>query len=139
MKKRESILNVGIVKADEIELCDTTIGLYIPMETASETVKAEHKKFEGWVVRDAKEKFPDYDFIGKTTLFTETCLHVHTGYENDNIKMYFSVGFTMWYEENETGKEIYGDISDPFEIELSEEDTTKVKKMVLEKLMERFQ
>lgn len=136
MKKTTEILNVGVVRADEIELCDSSIDLYIPMESSSEKVEVEYEKFKGWVVRDAKKHFPNYDF-SKCTLFTETCLHVHTGGAWDNYKMYFSVGFTMWYED-ENGKEIYADCSDPFDIELSEEDTATVKKMALEKLMERF-
>lgn len=40
MKRRE-LKNIGTVRANEIQLCDSFLGLYIPIETESDKVKEE--------------------------------------------------------------------------------------------------
>ena len=137
MKQRtREIKNIGTVLTNEIELSDTCLGLYIPIETESANIKAEREKFESWVVRDAKKLNPEVDF-DKCTLNTETDLHINTGYrqEDGRYTLDFSVGFVSWFEDTE-GNEKYWDISDNFEIELSEEDRNYIKKVMAHKIVD---
>ena len=52
MMRTKQLKNIGTVVANEIKLTDTTLGLYIPIETESEIIKAERERFESWVIRD---------------------------------------------------------------------------------------
>ena len=47
----------------------------------------------------------------------------------------FSVGFISWFTDKE-GNEIYEDMSDGFEIELSEEDKSYIKEIVAAKVVD---
>lgn len=133
---RKEIKNIGTVLVDEITLCDSCFGVYIPIKTESEKIKKEREKFELWMFRDVKKHCPDVN-INECTLFTETDLHIHTGCRNENgqYEMYFSFGFVMWFEDKD-GEEIYTDISDLIDIELSEDDKKYVKRLVAHKIVD---
>lgn len=135
MKKTREFKNIGTVVANEITLSDTTIGLYIPIETETEYIKAEREKFESWVIRDSKKHCPEVD-INKCILCTETNLFVNTGYRDaaGRYEMHFSIGFISSFTDAE-GKEIYWDMSDHFDIELSEYDKAYLKKLIALKVI----
>ena len=44
--RRKNFENIGNVAISEIALCDTTIGLYIPIEKMSENIRREYEKSE---------------------------------------------------------------------------------------------
>ena len=44
--KRKNFENIGKVAVNEITLCDTEIGLYIPIEKMSENIRREYEKNE---------------------------------------------------------------------------------------------
>lgn len=136
MIKTREFKNIGTVDTSEITLSDTVMSLFIPIETESELIRAEREKFESWIVRDAKKENPDVNF-DECTLNIETDLYINTGCRDENGKyeMYFSIGFTMWFMDAD-GKEIYWDSSDGFEIELSEEDKTYLKKVIAIKIVD---
>lgn len=135
-QRTREIKNIGTVLTNEIELSDTCLGLYIPIGTESEKIKAEREKFESWVVRDAKKLYPEVDF-DKCTLKTEIDLHINTGCRQVDGKymLNFSVGFVSWFEDAE-GNEIHWDMSDSFEIELSEEDRNYIKRIMAHKIVD---
>lgn len=136
MRKTKELKNIGKIVENEIVLSDTSLSIYIPIETESEIIKAEREKFEGWLIRDTKAKRPNID-LSKCTLYRETDLFVNTGYRDESGKyvLDFSVGFMMWFED-ENGEEIYCDTTNQFDIELSEEDKAYVKKIMAEKIVE---
>ena len=136
MKRREVIENIGTVVANDICLSDTTIGVYIPIESESDTIREKRERFEACVKREAKESLPDVNF-DECKLYVETDLFINTGYRDDSgkYKMYFSVGFIMWYEDAEEN-EIYCNFSQHYDIELSEKDKEYIKKIIAQKIIE---
>ena len=136
MMKRKELKNIGTVLASEISITDSRLGLYIPIETESDRVKTERETFESWVVRDVKKQFPDVNF-DKCTLHTEIDLYINTGCRNElgKYELTFSIGFVSWITDAD-GNEIYDDMSDGFEIDLSEDDKTYIKKIIAKKIVD---
>ena len=53
--RNKNFKNIGNVAISEIALCDTTIGLYIPIEKMSENIRREYEKCEKYLT-DTKIK-----------------------------------------------------------------------------------
>lgn len=136
MKRTKTLENIGTVVASEIELSDTTIGMYIPIKSESDIIREKREKFQSWVMRDAKVHSPETNF-DECTLFTETDLFINTSCcdEKGRYKLYFSIGFIMWYEDSE-GNEVYWDMSEHYDIDLSEEDKAYIKKIIALKIVD---
>lgn len=136
MMRTKQLKNIGTVIANEIMLTDTTLGLYIPIETESDIIKSEREKFESWMKRDIQKQCPGVN-LDECTLHTETDLHINTGFCNEQGKyeLTFFVGFVSWFTDKE-GNEIYDDMSDGFEIELSDENRSYIKKLVAIKIVD---
>lgn len=130
----KEIKNIGTIVASEIKLSDTQIGLYIPIEIEVEAVKAEREKIESWAWRDAKKDNLSVDFEN-CKLYTETDLYINGWATPDGYGLSYSIGFTSWIED-ENGNEVYCEISDPFEITLSDDDKEYIKEMVAMKIAE---
>lgn len=136
MRKTKELKSIGKIIEDGIVLSDSVMAIYIPLEKESESLRMERKKFEEWFERGVKEQYPNID-LEKYTLCRETDLFINAGWRDENGKypLDFSVGFMMWLED-ENGKEIYNDIFDQIDVELSEEDKVYVKKIMAEKIVE---
>ena len=136
MQRTREFKNIGTVVTSKIMLSDTTMSLFIPLETESDLIRAEREKFENWVLRDVKKENPDINF-DDCILNTETDLYINTGCcdKNGRYEMYFSIGFIVCFMDAD-GKEIYWDSSDGFEIELSEEDKAYLKKVMALKIVD---
>ena len=82
------------------------------------------------------EYMPEVD-INECILCTETNLFVNTGCrdEEGRYEMHFSIGFISSFT-NAEGKEIYWDMSDHFDIELSESDKAYLKKLIALKMID---
>ena len=136
MMRTKQLKNIGTVVASEITLTDTSLGLYIPIETESDMIKREREKFESWVTRDVKKACPEVK-LDECVLHTETDLYINTGCRNEHgrYELTFSIGFVSWFTDAE-GNEIYDDISDGFEIGLSEEDKSYIKRLMAVKIVD---
>lgn len=136
MMKVKELKNIGTVLASEISLTDTCLGLYIPIKTESDKIRSEYEKFESWIIRDAQKQYSDINFE-ECTLHTETDLYINIGNmdKSGKYELTFHVNFISWLTDTD-GNEIYSDISDGFEIELSNDDKTFIKKIVAEKIID---
>lgn len=136
MRKIKKLDNIGTVVASEIELSDITIGMYIPIKSESKLIRDKRKMFQSIVMRDAKEHHPEVNF-DECKFYTETDLFVNTSCcdEQGRYKLYFSIGFIMWYEDSE-GNEVYWDMSQHYDIDLSEEYKAYIKKIIALKIMD---
>ena len=110
--------------------------MYIPIETESDKIKTEREKFESYVVRDTKKACPNIN-LDECTLHTEVDLFINTSGRNEKGKyeLTFSIGFISWFTDKDDN-EIYDDMSDGFEIELSEDDKSYIKKIVASKIID---
>ena len=130
--KRKNFENIGSVAIKDITLCDTTIGLYIPIEKMSKNIRTEYEKCEEHFTKKVTEKYPEID-LTQHTLFRDIALHMNL----DKGKIYYSVAIILWIED-EQGEEIHTEFYDPFEVEIYEEDNKYLKKLIMNKLMESF-
>ena len=125
--RNKNFENIGKVAVNEISLCDSEIGLYIPIEKMSENIRREYEK--------SKKNFTETVNVDLShhTLFRDVALHMDI---NDG-KVCYSVAIILWIE-NEQGDEIHVEFYDPFEVEINAEDNKYLKKLVMNKLMEAF-
>lgn len=130
--KRKNFENIGKVAVNEITLCDTEIGLYIPIEKMSENIRREYEKNEKQFTETVKKEHPEVD-LSQYTLYRDVALHMNI---NDN-KVSYSVAIILWIQD-EDENEIHVEFYDPFEIEINAEDNKYLKKLVMNKLMEAF-
>ena len=129
---RKNFENIGKVVVNEITLCDTEIGLYIPIEKMSENIRREYEKSEKQFTETVKKEHPEVD-LSQYTLYRDVALHMNI---NDN-KVSYSVSIILWIQD-ENENEIHVEFYDPFEIEINAEDNKYLKKLVMNKLMEAF-
>ena len=130
--RNKNFKNIGNVAISEIALCDTTIGLYIPIEKMSENIRREYEKCEKYFTETVNKKHPEID-LSQYTLYRDIALHM----DLDNDKVNYSVAIILWIE-NEQGEEIHVEFYDPFEVEINDEDNKYLKKLVMNKLMDSF-
>lgn len=130
--RRKNFENIGNVAISDITLCDTTIGLYIPIEKMSENIRREYEKSEKQFTETVKKEHPEVD-LSQYTLYRDVALHMHV----DNNKVSYSVAIILWIE-NEQGKTIHAEFYDPFDVEINSEDNKYLKKLIMEKLMDAF-
>ena len=130
--RNKNFKNIGNVAISEIALCDTTIGLYIPIEKMSENIRREYEKSEKHFTETVNKEHPEID-LSQYTLYRDVALHMNL----DNGKVKYSVAIILWIE-NEQGEEIHVEFYDPFEVEINDEDNKYLKKLVMNKLMEAF-
>ena len=130
--RNKNFKNIGNVAISEIALCDTTIGLYIPIEKMSENIRREYEKCEKYFTETVNKKHPEID-LSQYTLYRDIALHM----DLDNDKVNYSVAIILWIE-NEQGEEIHVEFYDPFEVEINAEDNNYLKKLVLKKLVDSF-
>ncbi|MFW5677144.1 MAG: hypothetical protein ACOCNL_12915 [Acetivibrio ethanolgignens] len=130
--KRKNFENIGKVAVNEITLCDTEIGLYIPIEKMSENIRREYEKSEKQFTETVKKEHPEVD-LSQYTLYRDVALHMNI----HNGKVAYSVAIILWIQD-EDENEIHVEFYDPFEIEINAEDNKYLKKLVMNKLMEAF-
>ena len=130
--RNKNFKNIGNVAISEIALCDTTIGLYIPIEKMSENIRREYEKSEKHFTETVNKEHPEID-LSQYTLYRDIALHM----DLDNDKVNYSVAIILWIE-NEQGEEIHVEFYDPFEVEINAEDNSYLKKLVLKKLVDSF-
>lgn len=130
--RRKNFENIGKVAVNEITLCDTEIGLYIPIEKMSENIRREYEKNEKQFTETVKKEHPEID-LSQYTLYRDVALHMNI---NDN-KVGYSIAIILWIQD-EDENEIHVEFYDPFEIEINAEDNKYLKKLVMNKLMESF-
>ena len=130
--RNKNFKNIGNVAISEIALCDTTIGLYIPIEKMSENIRREYEKSEKHFTETVNKEHPEVD-LSQHTLYRDVALHMNI---NDN-KVSYSVAIILWIQD-EDENEIHVEFYDPFEIEINAEDNKYLKKLVMNKLMEAF-
>ena len=130
--RRKNFENIGKVAVNEISLCDSEIGLYIPIEKMSENIRREYEKSEKQFTETVKKEHPEVD-LSQYTLYRDVALHM----DLDNGKVKYSVAIILWIE-NEQGEEIHVEFYDPFEVEINDEDNSYLKKLVLKKLVDSF-
>lgn len=130
--RRKNFENIGKVAVNDITLCDTEIGLYIPIEKMSENIRREYEKNEKQFTETVKKEHPEID-LSQYTLYRDVALHM----DLDNGKVKYSVAIILWIQD-EDENEIHVEFYDPFEIEINAEDNKYLKKLVMNKLMEAF-
>lgn len=130
--RKKNFKNIGKVAINEIKLCDTSIGLYIPIEKMSEPILKEYESCEEMFEKSLKEEHPEIDLL-QYTIYTDSTLHIHI----EDCEVRYSVAFIIWIQD-EAGKPIHYDICDPFDVEIDAEDNKYLKKLVMNKLIESF-
>lgn len=130
--RRKNFENIGKVAVNDITLCDTEIGLYIPIEKMSENIRREYEKSEKQFTETVKKEHPEVD-LSQYTLYRDVALHMNI----HNGKVAYSVAIIIWIQD-ENGNEIDVEFYDPFEVEINAEDNKYLKKLVMNKLMEAF-
>ena len=130
--RNKNFKNIGNVAISEIALCDTTIGLYIPIEKMSENIRREYEKSEKHFTETVNKEHPEID-LSQYTLYRDVALHM----DFDNGKVKYSVAIILWIE-NEQREEIHVELYDPFEVEINDEYNSDFKKWVLKKLVDSF-
>lgn len=130
--KRKNFENIGKVAVNEISLCDSEIGLYIPIEKMSENIRTEYEKCEKWFTETVNTKHPEIN-LADYTLYKDVALHMNI----HNGKVTYSVAIILWIQD-EDENEIHVEFYDPFEIEINAEDNSYLKKLVLNKLIGSF-
>lgn len=130
--RNKNFKNIGNVAISEIALCDTTIGLYIPIEKMSKNIRAEYERCEEMFSKSLEREHPEVD-LTQYTLYRDVALHMNL----DNGKVRYSVAIILWIQDEE-GNEIHTEFCDPFEVEINAEDNSYLKKLVLTKLIDSF-
>ena len=130
--RNKNFKNIGSVSINDITLCDTTIGLYIPIEKMSENIRREYEKREKNFTEIVNKEKPEIDLL-QYTIYRDVSLHMDI---NDN-KVRYSISIILWIEDDQ-GDEIHAEFYDPFDVEINAEDNKYLKKLVMNKLMESF-
>ena len=73
--RNKNFKNIGSVSINDITLCDTTIGLYIPIKKMSENIRREYEKSEKQFTETVKKEHPEVD-LSQHTLYRDVALHM---------------------------------------------------------------
>lgn len=130
--RNKNFKNIGNVAISEIALCDTTIGLYMPIEKMSKNIRTEYEKCEKMFSKTLAKEHPEVD-LADYTLYRDVALHMNI----ENNKVRYSVAIILWIQDEEEN-EIHVDFFDPFEVEINAEDNKYLKKLVMNKLIDSF-
>lgn len=130
--RNKNFKNIGNVAINEISLCNTTIGLYMPIEKMSKSIRTEYEKCEEMFDEAVKSEHPWVN-LTDYTLYRDIALHM----DIEDNKVRYSVAIILWIED-EQGKPIYTEFFDPFEVEINAEDNKYLKKLVINKLINSF-
>lgn len=130
--RRKNFENIGKVAVNDITLCDTEIGLFIPIEKMSQNIREKYEWSENSFKKTFAKDHPELN-LSDFTLIHDISLHMNI----NNSEITYSVAIILWVED-ENGKEIDVEFYDPFEIEINAEDNKYLKKLVMNKLMEAF-
>lgn len=130
--RNKNFKNIGNVAINDITLCDTTIGLYIPIETMSKNIRKEYEDDEKHFTEKVKKKFPEVD-LSQHTLFRSVELHM----DIIDGQVEYSVAIILWIE-NKQGEELHAEFYDPFKVEINAEDNKYLKMLIVNKLMDSF-
>ena len=130
--RKKNFENIGKVAVNEISLCDSEIGLYIPIEKMSTNIKQEYDKCEKWFKEAVNKEYPEINLLDYT-LYRDVALHMNI----HNGKAVYTVAIILWIQD-EDENEIHVEFYDPFEIEINAEDNSYLKKLVLNKLIDSF-
>jgi len=141
MKTTRKITNIGEVKLEEIVFSETSIGLYMPMIERSENIEKELNATEERFVEEFKKEFPRLK-LEDCTVFRDVSLFMDLDSsqnikDGDKKRVRYSVGIILWVND-ETGREIKTEFYDPFEIDINDENSRHLKKIVMQKLSEFF-
>lgn len=131
-ENKRNIEGLGVVDFKGCNLCYSDIGLYIPIEEANATVKAEYEKSERWFTESFATTHPELS-LADYTLNHDISLHININ--NDECE--FSVAIIMWVDD-ENGEEIHAEFYDPFSVDISEEDAGYIKGKIIQKLSDIF-
>lgn len=132
--RNKNFKNIGNVAINEIALCDTIIGLYMPIEKMSKEIRTEYEDSEKHFTEKIRKNFSEID-LTQHTLFRDVALHMNIN--DKDKKVHYSVAIILWIED-EQGNEIHTEFYDPFEVEINDEDNKYLKKLVMNKLMDSF-
>ena len=130
--RKKNFENIGKVAVNEISLCDSEIGLYIPIEKMSENIHREYEKCEKWFTETVNREHPEIN-LADYILYRDVALHMNI----HNGKVVYTVAIILWIQD-ENENEIHVEFYDPFEIEINAEDNSYLKKLVLNKLIDSF-
>ena len=130
--KKKNFKNIGNVAISEIALCDTNIGLYIPIEKMSENIRIEYEDSENYFISKVKEQYPEID-LTKYLFLRDISLHINI----NNGEVNYTVSIILWLED-EQGEEFFTEFFDPFEVEINDEDNKYLRRLVINKLMDTF-
>ena len=130
--RKKNFENIGKVAVNEISLCDSEIGLYIPIEKMSTNIKQKYDKCEKWFKEAVNKEYPEINLLDYT-LYRDVALHMNI----HNGKVVYTVAIILWIQD-EDENEIHVEFYDPFEIEINAEDNSYLKKLVLNKLIDSF-
>lgn len=130
--KKTTIKNIGRVAVKDIVLCDTEIGLYMPIEKMSANIQAKYEECSKYFDEEFSKRFPSVN--------PDECkewhdISLHMDVNNSEVRYYVSI--IIWAEDN-SGNELYTGFYDPFEVEINSEDNKYLKKLVMNKLIESF-
>lgn len=139
-KNTRTIENIGTVSVKDLEICEGNIGLYIPIKTMSPQIREQLDKLEKRFIDNFKKNHPDVDTSG-FTLNYDIALHMYLNTnsfakEQEN-KVSYEVHYIIWFTDGENN-ELDVDFCDPVEIDINNEDSTYLKKLVITKLMDKF-
>lgn len=130
--KKKNFKNIGNVAISEIALCDTNIGLYIPIEKMSENIRIEYEDSENYFISKVKEQYPEID-LTKYLFLRDISLHINI----NNGEVNYTVSIILWLED-EQGEDFFTEFFDPFEVEINDEDNKYLRRLVINKLMDTF-
>ena len=130
--RRKNFENIGKVAVNDITLCDTEIGLFIPIEKMSQNIREKYEWSENSFKKTFAKNHPELN-LSDFTLIHDISLHMNIS----NSEITYSVAIILWVED-ENGKEIDVEFYDPFDVEINAEDNKYLKKLVMNKLMEAF-
>lgn len=130
--RRKNFENIGKVAVNDITLCDTEIGLFIPIEKMSQNIREKYEWSENSFKKTFAKDHPELN-LSDFTLIHDISLHMNI----NNSEITYSVAIILWVED-ENGKEIDVEFYDPFDVEINAEDNKYLKKLVMNKLMEAF-
>ena len=130
--RRKNFENIGKVAVNDITLCDTEIGLYIPIEKMSQNIREKYEWSKNSFEETFAKNYPELN-LSDFTLIHDISLHMNI----NNSEITYSVAIILWVED-ENGKEIDAEFYDPFDVEINAEDNKYLKKLVMNKLMEAF-
>ncbi|MDD3361536.1 MAG: hypothetical protein PHW34_07685 [Hespellia sp.] len=141
MKTTKTIVNVGTVAVKELELCGSSIGLYIPITEMSDEIKQHHDEFVKIYFEKFSERYPNVD-TSSLKLDCDIALHMFLDSESRINSVEKSVRYAIseiiGLEELKETTQNFVESFDLYDIDINAEDSTYLKKLVIKKLVDVF-